>query len=195
MRFYCALILVLTCAESFGADATGFKFNPGDRRDPFTFARRPDIRNVVKEPERIDFSRNIRDAQQWLSDAEVAALERRSSACVQKCDLALNSLKDAPKDAGVEPLRQSLSRLRRAAESMLRRDEALAAFQKLNVTVTGVVARPRKAQAIVNGMVVREGQSLAAAENESLIVEKISSDQVVLNFRGYRVAAPLTLTE
>jgi hypothetical protein len=42
---------------------------------------------------------------------------------------------------------------------------------------------------------VQEGQTLAASDNETLLVEKISSSQVVLNFRGYRMAAAIAAAE
>ena len=123
-------------------------------------------------------------------------MEFRAADCIDACDHALMQLRHISDERpGIAALRQNLQSLRKVGDSMRARSEAAAAYQRLNVSVTGVVSRPRKAQAIVNGVVVREGQTLSAPGNELLVIEKITADQVVVNFRGYRMAAPLASAE
>jgi hypothetical protein len=190
-----AAMAVSACAEDAKGD-NWFDHFRKDRRDPFTFALKPQIEAQPKPRQDDDFDVKEQNARNLLVRAENAVMEYRAADCIDACDRALNQLRHISDERpGVASLRQSLQSLRKAGDAMRLRAEAAAAYQRLNVSVTGVVTRPRKAQAIVNGAVVREGQTIAVTGNESLLVEKISSDKVVLNFRGFRMATALATAE
>ena len=194
MKLATVILICLTCAELFGAQDDIHIVKPRGRRDPFTFAFRPEIpqQPIEKRPE-INIAGNVANADQQLDQAERALMERRVGECIERCEAARASLKDTPAGRSeIEGLRQSLLRTRKAGEAMRERDEATAAFGKLNLTVSGVIARQRKSQAIVNGLLVREGQTIPADANETLMIERITSEQVVVNFRGYRMVARLS---
>lgn len=185
-------------AESKQDDDGKFHFVRDGRRDPFTFSLPAKVVEPVPiRSEDLDqLDQKEQNAHNLLTRAEDAVMDFRAADCIDACDHALAQLRHISDERpGVAALRQNLQSLRKAGDAMRARAEAAAAYQKLNVSVTGVVSRPRKAQAIVNGVVVREGQTLTAAGNETVLIEKISTDQVVVNFRGYRMAAPLAAAE
>lgn len=201
MKRTCAIALaaavVFAAAGLQAEDGERFVVKDKNRRDPFTFSLRSNIPTDPEPPKtQPDTIRNARSANMLFSEAEDAALERHVNLCLEKCDAALSLLKQVPaNETEMLATRQKLELLRKAADSMRQREEASAAFHKLNVAVAGVIARPRKAQAIINGVLVREGAVLNTPQNELLVVESISSEQVVLSFRGYRMAASLASAE
>jgi len=199
MKAAIAIVIFATSAsvwaEAKQDDDGKFHFVRDGRRDPFTFslpAKIVDPRPIQTE----DLDQKEQNANNLLTRAEDAVMDLRAADCIDACDHALAQLRHISDERpGIAALRQNLQSLRKVGEAMHARADAAAAYQRLNVSVTGVVSRPRKAQAIVNGVVVREGQTLTAAGNELLVIEKISPDQVVVNFRGYRMAAPLSAAE
>jgi len=89
-------------------------------------------------------------------------------------------------------IRERLTDLRRAGERLKSREDAEAEFERIGVRLTGVVAREKHSQAIVNGKTVSKGD-IVSANNESvdIVVDDIRPDQVIFLFRGYRVTQEL----
>jgi hypothetical protein len=121
------------------------------------------------------------------------------------CDKGLElykKLEALPKDKAMtdelREIRDSLSRLKKAAERLVLRRQAEAAFRNLGVRVTGVVWQPMDSRAVVNGQVVRKGNILAVGEpsaGENVYVEDILPEQVIVNYRGYKMRLALGTAE
>ena len=87
-----------------------------------------------------------------------------------------------------------LIRMRKAAERIKQRQDAERDFNQMNIKLTGVVAREKNSQAIVNAKVVTKGDVVPSSnEGVDVVVADILPQQVVFVFRGYKMM--LTLSE
>lgn len=198
MKAACAFLIFATAMSAMSEDKKDddwFTHFRKDRRDPFTFSLKPQIVADPKPREGEDLELKEQNARNLLVRAEDAVMEYRGADCVDACDRALRQIQNISDERpGITALKGNLQALRKAGEKLRQRADAAIAYRKLNLSITGVVARARKAHAIVNGVLVREGQSLTA-ENETLVIEKISSEQVVVNFRGFRMATAIAAAD
>lgn len=121
--------------------------------------------------------------------------EARTAEVISACDKGLEALKDIASIAKFPDLLQSREKLldlRRAGEQVRLRLQAEKKFGDLNLRLTGVVARERHSQAIVNGKIVGKGEVVSLGDNNDVVVDEIRPDQVIFLFQGYRMALALT---
>jgi len=188
-----------------------FIFNPNGRRDPFVFALMPDIPNtapIVAEgkdlgkgtitPGRMSaavLKRMKEEAEAIYQSAEASFMDGNVLSTIHNCDKGIDVFKKTT-DIGTYrellEIRERLTDLRRAGERLKSREDAEAEFERIGVRLTGVVAREKHSQAIVNGKTVSKGD-IVSANNESvdIVVDDIRPDQVIFLFRGYRVTQEL----
>jgi len=184
-----------------------FIFEPGDRRDPFSFCKElpkiaapslattNDAGEVVKmDPAQIAMKKM--EAMTHYNLAEQSLLEMNAADSMVHCDKGLEVFKDVPmKDyKELQEVRDMLMRMRKAAERIKQRQDAERDFTMMNIKLTGVVAREKNSQAIVNAKVVTKGDVVPSAnEGVDVVVADILPQQVVFVFRGYKMM--LTLSE
>jgi len=128
--------------------------------------------------------------------AEQSLLEMNAADSMVHCDKGLEVFKDVPmKDyKELQEVRDMLMRMRKAAERIKQRQDAERDFTMMNIKLTGVVAREKNSQAIVNAKVVTKGDVVPSAnEGVDVVVADILPQQVVFVFRGYKMM--LTLSE
>lgn len=194
------------------ADDPVFIFDPGDRRDPFTFVKASVIESyTVADPTRGDsggagkpvlrpheVEAKKKEAEAIYFDAEGALGDADAVGALSRCDKGLEVFKDIP-NIGEYPqlqsVRENLFRLRKAADRMRQRQEAEREFSRLNIRVTGVVAREKNSQAIINNVIVAKGDVVATAgeSSDAVLVEDILPERIVFLFRGYKMT--ITLSE
>jgi len=198
--------------EKKPSDEKPWVFESRGRRDPFTFAIKPTIVpdaipgttpgeiQIVLDPALI--RQKKAEAEAKYAEAENIFMdigkEGRSMEAIAKCDEGLKVLSDANTNYGSipewQPVRAHLENLRKASERMKQRQDAEKKFREVNIRLTGVVARERKSQAIVNGKTVSKGDIVAASDNYDVSVDDIHPDQVVfVTPDGFKVK--LTWTE
>jgi hypothetical protein len=203
------LLLLLVCASvsiaaedltevpAIRADG-GARFEHRGRRDPFTF-----IRDVPKEPlinidtkvkrPLFDVQANLQSVEQLYTEAQSRFVAGDFQNSLKACELALKTMCGFPTDVVIADgvrLKSEVALLHRAAQRQAQRIEAQNAFEQLNVKLSGVIARARGSQAILNGNIVREGQVVTFA-SDAIVIESITDEQVLLNFRGYRMSATM----
>jgi len=197
-----------------------FEFAAENDRDPFTFRRKPIVqaRDTVRDttstlppgPVTAVSAEAIRqktaDMEKWYGEAELAFMlqtgrDTRLSEVAFKCDKGLELLKDlpdvtrCPDPVAVRDLlqvKEKLLELRRAGERVRQRQDAEKKFRDMNIRLTGVVARERRSQAIVNGKIVGKGEVVAVSENNDVVVDEIQPDQVIFLFQGYKMSLTLS---
>ena len=185
-------------------------FDPADRRDPFSFTRAVVV--VEKENDlgpggsgqgRQGLSRNEveakkREAEAAYTEGERALMASDAPDAVSKCDRGLDVFKDVPNIADYRDLQEvqsRLLRLRKAADRLRQRQDAEREFTRLNIRVTGVVARDKRSQAIVNASIVSKGDLVTTGDStDVVIVEDILPEQVIFLFRGYKMMLTLSDT-
>jgi hypothetical protein len=185
-----------------------FVFEPGDRRDPFSFCKElPKIavpqltttgdsgESIVKLDPALIAQKKM-EAMTHYNLAEQSLLEMNAADSMIHCDKGLEVFKDVPmKDyKELQEVRDMLIRMRKAAERVKQRQDAERDFATMNIKLTGVVAREKNSQAIVNAKVVSKGDVVPSAnEGVDVVVADILPQQVVFVFRGYKMM--LTLSE
>ena len=199
------LLFAAPCGGPAGAGETGtaavepeaaWTFDKGDLRDPFTFWK-----EVPKEKTpgggTVDPRKFIEEKQQSAETnylvAERAMKDSRHQPAVEACDKGLQELAALPPDdPGVQELYERLYRLRRAADRLQKRADAEDAFRRLNIKVSGVVAKEHRPLAIVNNKTVSKGALIETPDVEgSVYVDEIQPNRVIVRFRGYRIELPL----
>jgi hypothetical protein len=192
-----------------------FKFEMRERRDPFTFTKA-----VPVDKKNIDTPtpNNTGERKHILGPAEVDAKHKEAEACyaeaarllmdtkpneapkaaesLLQCDKGLEIFKDIVSIADYKELqdvRENLFRLRKAAERLRQRQDAVRDFASLNIRLTGVVVIEKHSLAIVNQKIVAKGDlvSTLGESAEVVVVDDILADQVVFLFRGFHIAASL----
>ncbi|MGD0092181.1 MAG: hypothetical protein ABSE73_19880 [Planctomycetota bacterium] len=187
----------------------------GEVRDPFTFRKKGneppppppgpgeqhgEDKNKVVEPLNPEKHREMRaEAEKMYGEAEQAFMletgaDARTSEVVAKCDNGLKPL-DIPgleKYQDLLQARNRLQELRKAAERVHQRQEAEKKFRDMNIRLTGVVARERHSQAIVNGKPVGKGEVVAVSDNYDVVVDEIRPDHVIFLFQGYKMMLSFT---
>jgi len=169
------------------------------RRDPFTFATLAalpvedagtgTVGRPTLKPSQIQEKKN--EAEAAYNSAEQAFMNLNAADTVSNCDKGLEVFRDindlsAYKE--LQEIRERLFRLRKAGERIRLRQTAEGEFAKLNLRLSGVVARDRKSQAIVNSKIVSKGDLVPTiADSADVVVDEILPDQVVFLFRGYRL--------
>jgi len=194
------------------SDEKAWVFESRNRRDPFTFALKPTIVDDTGTSGTGDLSKTPQldpkliklkqeQAEEMYRDAENLFMEigrdGRAVETVTKCDAGLKIFTDIPNYGAIpewQPVRAKLEALRKASERMKQRQDAEKKFKEINIRLTGVVARDRHSQAIVNGKSVGKGDIVAASDNYDVAVDDIHPDQVVfVTPDGFKVK--LTWTE
>jgi hypothetical protein len=197
--------------EKRPSDEKPFVFESRGRRDPFTFAIKPTIIEATPNTQpgevvgpNLDpalIRQKKAEAEQKYVEAENIFMdigkEGRAMEAIAKCDEGLKVFTDTPNYGAIaewQPVRARLENLRKASERMKQRHDAEKKFREVNIRLTGVVARERKSQAIVNGKTVGKGDIVAASDNYDVSVDDIHPDQVVfVTPDGFKVK--LTWTE
>lgn len=198
--------------EKKPSDEKPWVFESRGRRDPFTFALKPVIQDTIpgSQPGGDATKPNLDIAVINQKRAEAEALyaeaenlfmnissESRAMDAIAKCDAGLKVFSDTPNYGAIpewQPVRARLENLRKASERVKQRHEAEKKFREVNIRLTGVVARERRSQAIVNGKTVGKGDIVAASDNYDVSVDEIQPDQVVfVTPDGFKVK--LTWTE
>jgi hypothetical protein len=190
-----------------------FKFEMGERRDPFVFIAKAPVQQIENpgttpgtpgtEPG-INLSNETiakvkAEAEAFYAEAERAFLEfsREGKAveAIAKCDEGLNLFTQYQKASTVpqwQEIREKLFDLRKAADRIRQRQDAKRKFEELNIRLTGIVAKEKNSQAIVNSRTVRKGDVVAAGESSDVVVDEIRPDQVVFVFQGFKMALNLS---
>lgn len=188
-----------------------FVFNAGGRRDPFVFALMPDLPATLVVQDKTDpkdnkpgpkgvitaaeIKRMREESETFYRTAEASFMDGNVMVTITNCDKGIDVFKKAADIAQYRDLleiRERLTDLRRAGERIKSRQDAEAEFERMGVRLTGVVARAKHSQAIVNGKTVSKGD-IVSANNDSvdIVVDDIRPDQVIFQFRGYRVTQEL----
>ena len=205
----CAAALGVEGAPGEGAQAEKkpdeYVLGPADRRDPFSFTKAlpeaPKPLDRTNRQEDDDKALKI-DAQQIQARkvkalehyqlAEAALMNMNATESVLQCDNGLNVFKDLKMNfyKELQDVRDQLLRLRKAADRIHQRQDAERDFTTMNLRLTGVVAREKNSQAIVNAQVVTKGSivsSSSSQEGAEVVVADILPQQVIFVFRGYRI--------
>jgi hypothetical protein len=190
-----------------------FKFEMRERRDPFVFiAKTPNFEKPVDKgttpggdipgiqgPSQETIAKVKAETEAIYAEAEQIFLEfskeGKAAEVIAKCDEALKIFGQYPGASGVEQwqgIREKLFDLRKAAERIRLRQDAKRKFEELNIRLTGIVAKERNSQAIVNSRTVRKGDVVAASDSSDVVVDEIRSDQVVFVFQGFKMALNLS---
>lgn len=191
-------------------EAKPFRFDMGGRRDPFVFISEIP---VIQDPTLTQTGDGVKlapldqkiieqikaEAEAHYAEAERAfqefSKEGKAQEAINKCDEGLKAFAQYPNAGAQEAwrdIRERLFDLRKAAERVRQRQEAKKKFDELNIRLTGIVARERNSQAIINSRTVRKGDVVAASEAYDVVVDEIRNDQVVFVFQGFKMALNLS---
>ena len=183
-----------------------------DRRDPFTFTKQievvatPDLKNIRTErgpnlpPEQVEEKRKA--AEELCHQAESSLMTMNAQQSLADCDKGLEVFKNVPNIAdpqltGLQVLHENLLRVRKAAQQVLAREQANVDFSRLNLRITGIVARQKRPQAIINGEIVDKGAIIGTSKDnkDAVVVEDILPEQVIFLFHGYEMSLSLSEIE
>jgi len=192
---------------ALAAEEPVFNFDPQDRRDPFTFTKVVAPTQIISTndpststesgPKKVmradEVEAKRREAEAQYVRGERNLMDTEATKAVADCDRGLEVFKDIPNIGDyrdLQDVRERLFRLRKASERMRMRQDAEREFVRLNLKVTGIVARDRNSQAIINATIVNKGDLVATVgdSNDVVVVENILPDQIVFLFRGYKIA-------
>jgi hypothetical protein len=116
---------------------------------------------------------------------------RRRARAARACEQGMEEFKDVPelfRYPELEIAKGRLLRARKASETMRLRQTAQRDFDAMKIQITGVMAKPKNSQAIINSEIVRKGSMIkSSSEAADVMVDDIYSDRVVFVFRGYRM--------
>jgi hypothetical protein len=196
-------------------DEPPFQFEANERRDPFTFTKtvQPVVsvatanldnpgdsggrRGNVMKKEEIEAKK--KEAEGYYNEAELVMMEGDALQALARTDKGLEVFKEipnmgAPSYEPLQEVRERLFRIRKAAERMRQRQDAQREFERLNLRVTGVVAREKHSQAIVNKDLVNKGDMVATVgdSNDVVVVDEILPERVIFLFRGFRIALDIS---
>jgi len=167
-----------------------WKFEPGNRRDPFVFIPKVDVVQKDDPPE----MKNVVAPATYYAEAMSAFLEQNRDEKLRetlaKCEAGLQGLADDPNTAGdprAQDLRERLIDLRKAAQRVIRRKEVEQKFKSIPLRLTGIVRRDHGSQAIVNSRLAKKGDVVAAADDSVVVLEEIRADEIIVVFEGYRM--------
>ncbi|MCW8133610.1 MAG: hypothetical protein KIS92_24915 [Planctomycetota bacterium] len=201
---WCAFVVALaswTLAAQDEDDEPKFQV-PENLSDPFVLQRAPRDADAPKDKAwrqrdlaRMDGASNAADA------ARALLAEGKAREALERCNESLKALGEVEHpealDAwgriqGVAWMREDLLRIREAAQRQAERQEAEAAFQRLNLLVSGIMVGETRANAVVNGKVVSAGETLALnGEDAAVRIEEIRREMVVVSFRGLKMPVAL----
>ena len=199
--------------KSSSVEEVTYTVIPGDRRDPFTFLKVvPKVSQQVdpsngnpgggtnpEDAHRLDAAQIAQkrgDALNFYNSAEMALMDMNAAESMARCDHGLEVFKDVQMNfyPALQEVRDLLLRLRKAADRVRQRQDAERDFNMMNIHLTGVVARERNSEAIVNTKIVGKGDVVPTSqEGVDVVVADIQPQQVVFIFRGYKMI--LTLSE
>lgn len=186
------------------------------RRDPFSFSKKPlklptlagsegkGVRPVVDKTE-ISLGQQKKmkeDGLRFYDAAERAFMDGDVAGAVENTKLGLAVFKvdalylpqNATKYRELIDLKEKIAELNAAATKVKQRQDAERDFNAMSLRLTGVVAAsPRLSRAVVDGQVVAKGEVVRASDKDDVLVDEIRPDQVIMNFRGYRM--PLLIAE
>lgn len=185
---------------SFGVRAEGleekpWKFDGGNRRDPFAFTL-----NIAEEytPPPLVAADSVAPAK-YYAEAVTAFFELTNedkiTETLAKCDAGLKILADdqnASADPRKQELRENLLDLRKAAQRVSQRIQSEKKFKTIDLKLTGIVRRSHGSQAIVNNRAVRKGDVVAGSDSGVVVLEEIRTDEVVVVFEGFRMLLSLS---
>lgn len=181
-----------------------YVFDDNGRRDPFTFTKNIAIQAeagpVAKvegeeqpqpgvAPEIVKKKRDAADLACNMAEAFLMDLDPNSA--IAKTEQGMEEFKDVPelfKYPELEVAKGRLLRARKAGETMRTRQTAQRDFDAMKIQITGVMARAKNPNAIINSEIVHKGSMIKSnAEAADVMVDEIANDRVVFVFRGYRM--------
>ena len=109
-------------------------------------------------------------------------LQHKFEDSMKNCEDALQNLERV--GAVVPDLTEKLARLRKASEELKRRNEVETEFGNIDITIHSIVYKERSPAAVINGLVVKEGQFIAGTAAQVL---RIGRGHVVFLYSGYKV--------
>lgn len=109
-------------------------------------------------------------------------IHQRYDKAMQNCEEALQSLEAA--NVVAQDLTEKLDRLRKASEELKQRTDAERDFAKIDLAIQSIVYKERSPAAVINGMLVKEGQILL---DSGLQIFKIRRGYVVFLYKNYRI--------
>ncbi|HEY3319641.1 MAG TPA: hypothetical protein VGP72_04105 [Planctomycetota bacterium] len=196
------------------AEEKPWKFESNNRRDPFSFRNPPtEIEKTAevpgtpgvpvgpKGPSPEDIAKKREQAEKLYAVAEAAFLEisrepQRVVEALGKCDEGLKVFADEPTAGSVpewQAVRGKLESLRKAADILKRRQDAEKKFRDSNLRLTGVVAREKRSQIIVNGKALGRGGVLKVADNYEVSVDEIRPESVIfMTPEGFKMQLEMT---
>jgi hypothetical protein len=199
-------------ASADPTDEPVFQFEPNDRRDPFTFTKTVQTVASIPTPgdsttestgrrgdtlKKDEIEAKRKEADTFYYEAEQILMEGDALQALARSDKGLEVFKEIPNlgaYAELQEVRERLFRIRKASERVRQRQDAEREFTRLNLRVTGVVARDKRSQAIVNQNIVNKGDMVATVgdSNDVVVVDEILPEQVIFLFRGYRMSLTLS---
>jgi hypothetical protein len=141
--------------------------------------------STPEEPDRGSDRRKARsEATVRAAEAEAYLGWRKFSKVEELTSQALRGLEEV--ELVVPDLNERLERLRATARRLREREEAESEFEKMRIDIQGIVWEPGNAVALINGLALREGDTIAGAPVE-VEVEEIRADEVIFVMKGVRV--------
>ncbi len=133
------------------------------------------------------------EAAKWVKYAKDKAAEKYNvserlfaeqdfAGALKLCEVAINNLDQVNADA--PDLYERLVRMRKASEGLKLRTEVEKEFAELTIGINSIVFKEHSPAAVINGLVLKEGQFVADTNAQVLQIER---GYVVFLYRGYKV--------
>ena len=148
--------------------------DPGDPEGTDVDRRKAEVARVVK------YAKD--KAAEKYNVSERLFAEQDFVGSLKLCEAAINNLDQVNADA--PDLYERLVRLRKASEGLKVRAEVEKEFAELTISINGIVFKEHSPAAVINGLVVKQGQFVADTNAQ---VFKIERGYVVFLYRGYKV--------
>ena len=181
-----------------------FVYEPRNRRDPFVFTREvvfvdeaparrpmPGIDTTGKTPVEVEkgltkeqLEAIVFKAMSSVREAETLMENNAYANAIKACDDGLRELEKGKEDARIAEIRERLLRLRKAADRLRLRREAEIDFKGKDLQVTGIVARERKPQVLINNHVLTKGSTIPGTEAQ---IEEIRPGLIICRYKGFKV--------
>lgn len=201
---WCAFVVALASWTLAAQDEDDEpKFNvPENLSDPFVLLREPRSKGGTQDQtwRQRDLAR-MDGVSNAAETARAILAEGKAREAFDLCNESLKTLGEVERPEeldtwgrlrGVAWMREDLLRVREAAQRQAERQEAEAAFQRLNLRVSGIMVGETRANAVVNGKVVSAGETLTLnGEAAAVRIEEIRREMVVVSFRGLKMPVAL----
>lgn len=183
-----------------------FKFDAKARRDPFAFRLKypppPEKPKVTipanGDPPPITFEtrEKMNDAKKSLTESEGLFMKMETAESLARCQSGLQIIQKLLEQPNIAQesvygellnLRESFFRMSKASQKLKERQDAEREFKSLNVKLTGVVAREKNSQVIVNGKVLSKGGVIPISDSAEIVIYDILPNEVIFLFRDYKM--------